>query len=258
MQIIFKNYMNTLNLLLQNMVGVIRQAPERALFFAVLTFFFLFLTQGVVQLILLSRTKKRRLTAPTGDFQQQLEFALQQEETLSQENINHKNLLAEQKQLISQQSQDLVGHAKEITALQTIIDKMRQDVTILTERHGEHAGALKSQSDALASQVTSLQSQSGALQSQTTALQRTGHSLERCLQRVGIVRYNSLPEMAGNQSFSVVLLDETRTGMVFTSLQLRQDLRLYAKFVYNGRSEQPLSEEEKQAIAESISLQNNA
>jgi Protein of unknown function (DUF4446) len=249
--------MNTLNAFLQHLVGDIRQAPERALFFALISFFLLFLTQGIVQLILLARTKKRRLTAPTGDFQQQLEFALQQEEMLSRENNNHKELLVEQKQLITQQSQDLVGQAKEITALQSIIDKMRQDIAILTERHGEHAGALKSHSDALASQVTSLQSQSGTLQSQTTALQRTGQSLERCLQRVGIIRYNSLPEMAGNQSFSVALLDETRTGMVFTSLQLRQDLRLYAKFVYNGRSEQPLSEEEKQAIAESISLQNN-
>jgi hypothetical protein len=250
--------MNTLNAFLQHLVGEIRQAPERALFFALTAVFLLFLTQGIVQLILLARTKKRRLTAPTGDFQQQLEFALQQEETLSQENANHKNLLAEQKQIIAQQTQDLAGHAKEITALQTILEQARQNIAILNERHTEHAGALKGQSEALASQVTSLQSQSGALQSQSAALQRSGQNIDRCLQRVGIVRYNSLPEMAGNQSFSVALLDETRTGMVFSSLQLRQDLRLYAKFVYNGRSEQPLSEEEKQAIAESISLQNNA
>jgi DNA repair exonuclease SbcCD ATPase subunit len=250
--------MDTLNLLLQNLVGAIRQAPERALFFAVLALLLLFSSQGIVQLILFARTKKRRLTAPTGDFQQQLEFALQQEEQLSQENTNHKNLLAEQKQLISQQSQDLVGQAKEITALQSIIETMRQEIGVLQEQSSQYGSTVKSQSEILQTQMTTLQSQAGALQSQSAAIQKGGQSLERCLQRVGIVRYNSLPEMAGNQSFSVVLLDETRTGMVFTSLQLRQDLRLYAKFVYNGRSEQPLSDEEKQAIAESISLQNNA
>jgi Protein of unknown function (DUF4446) len=249
--------MNTLNLFLQNLVQSIRQTPERALFFTLGALLLLFLVQGMVQIVLLVRTRKKRLTAPTGDFQQQLEFALQQEEVLSQENATHKTRITEQTEKITQQQQDILLQAKEISALQTILEQMRQEIGVLQEQSSHYGSTVKSQAETLQTQMVTLQSQSSALQSQSAAIQKGGQSMERCLQRVGIVRYNALPEMSGNLSFSVVLLDETRTGMVFTSLQLRQDLRLYAKFVYNGRSEQPLSEEENKAIAESISLQNN-
>jgi hypothetical protein len=249
--------MDTLNLFLQSLVEQIRRTPERVLFLALTVVLAAFTLQLILQIVLLVRTRRRRHTAPTGDFQQQLEFALQREEILTQENAAQKDKQSDQAQTIAQQTQDLAGHAKEISALQTILDQVRQELGLLKEHHVEHDGTMKQQSAVLQSQLTMLQSQAGSLSTQAGAIQKGAVSIDRCLQRVGIVRYNSLPEMAGNQSFSVALLDETRTGMVFTSLQLRHDMRMYAKFIYNGRSEQPLSEEEKQAIAESISLQNN-
>jgi hypothetical protein len=63
-----------------------------------------------------------------------------------------------------------------------------------------------------------------------------------------LVRYDAYGEMSGRQSTSIALLDARRSGIVLSSIHHRDQARLYAKQVYEGRGELELSPEEDEAI----------
>jgi hypothetical protein len=64
----------------------------------------------------------------------------------------------------------------------------------------------------------------------------------------GLVRYDAYNEMSGHQSTSIALLDTSRSGIVLSSIHHRDQARLYAKQVREGRAELELSPEEKEAL----------
>lgn len=82
-------------------------------------------------------------------------------------------------------------------------------------------------------------------------VERLSDQVGRCLQRVGVVRYDAFKELGGQLSFSVALLDGKQDGVVLSVLNDRDGARAYAKPVAGGRSTFPLSEEEQRAIAQS-------
>jgi hypothetical protein len=82
-------------------------------------------------------------------------------------------------------------------------------------------------------------------------LESTQSQVPRCLQKVGLVRYDAFREMGGQLSFSLALLDGKRDGVVFSILNDRGGARAYAKPVTGGGSSFTLSVEEQQAIAQS-------
>jgi hypothetical protein len=63
-----------------------------------------------------------------------------------------------------------------------------------------------------------------------------------------LVRYDAYNEMSGRQSLSIALLDDTRSGIVLSSIHHRDQARIYAKQVHEGKSELELSPEEEEAI----------
>jgi hypothetical protein len=63
-----------------------------------------------------------------------------------------------------------------------------------------------------------------------------------------LVRYDAYGEMSGRQSTSIALLDANRSGLVLSSIHHRDQARLYAKEVHQGRPELELSPEEDEAI----------
>jgi hypothetical protein len=65
-----------------------------------------------------------------------------------------------------------------------------------------------------------------------------------------IVKFNPFPDMGGDQSFVLALLNSQKTGILITSLHARGTTRFYAKRIVSGESNQPLSAEEKQALAQ--------
>lgn len=73
--------------------------------------------------------------------------------------------------------------------------------------------------------------------------------VERTIQRVGVVRFNAFPDVGGDQSFAIALLDNQGDGVVISSLQGRTGNRVYAKPLKRWDSTYALSDEEKQAIA---------
>jgi Protein of unknown function (DUF4446) len=64
----------------------------------------------------------------------------------------------------------------------------------------------------------------------------------------GLVRFDAYNEMSGRQSVSLALLDASGSGIVLTSIHHRDQARLYAKQVIDGRGELELSPEEQEAV----------
>ncbi len=63
-----------------------------------------------------------------------------------------------------------------------------------------------------------------------------------------VVRYDAYGEMSGQQSSSIALLDEHRSGVVLSSILHRENARVYVKPVVEGEAELELSPEEREAI----------
>jgi hypothetical protein len=64
----------------------------------------------------------------------------------------------------------------------------------------------------------------------------------------GLIRYDAYNEMSGRQSTSIALLDARGSGVVVSSIHHRDQARLYAKQVVEGRGQLELSPEEQEAI----------
>ncbi len=79
--------------------------------------------------------------------------------------------------------------------------------------------------------------------------------LSRCVQRIGIVRYNAFDQTGGEQSFSIAILDEAGNGIVLTGLYGRSSSTTFAKPIHKKQSKYPLSTEEQEAIERAFRLE---
>jgi hypothetical protein len=77
---------------------------------------------------------------------------------------------------------------------------------------------------------------------------RADERINDCLAYRALVRYDAYGEMSGAQSSSFAMLDEHRSGIVFSSIMHRDQARVYVKEVREGESSIELSPEERQAI----------
>jgi hypothetical protein len=105
-----------------------------------------------------------------------------------------------------------------------------------------HAGELERRLVALADQVSRSVER---LEGTDTGLARR---LDGAVSHCSVIRYDAMGEMTGRQSSSVALLDSSGSGVVMSSILHREQARLYAKQIVNGRSELELSPEEQQAL----------
>lgn len=72
--------------------------------------------------------------------------------------------------------------------------------------------------------------------------------LDGAITHWGLIRYDAYNEMSGRQSTSIALLDSSRSGVVLSSIHHRDQARLYAKQVSEGKGELRLSPEEEEAL----------
>jgi hypothetical protein len=68
-----------------------------------------------------------------------------------------------------------------------------------------------------------------------------------------LVRYDAYNELSGQQSMSIALLDGTHSGIVLSCIHHRDQARVYAKQLRDGRSELELSPEEAEAVRVALS-----
>jgi hypothetical protein len=96
----------------------------------------------------------------------------------------------------------------------------------------------------------SIDASAGRLDQLSARVEQLSAQTARCVQRVGVVRYDAFQELGGHLSFTVALLDAKQDGVVLSVLNNRDGARAYAKPVAGGRSTVTLSEEEERAISQ--------
>lgn len=74
------------------------------------------------------------------------------------------------------------------------------------------------------------------------------HALRGTIAHRALVRYDAYNELSGQQSMSIALLDEQRSGIVLSCIHHRDQARVYGKQVRDGRGEIELSPEEAEAV----------
>ena len=76
-------------------------------------------------------------------------------------------------------------------------------------------------------------------------------TVDTCIQKIGIVRYNAFKDVGSNLSFTLALLNNNN-GVVLNGIYSRDNSNIYAKPIKDGKSEYILSDEEKEAIEKAI------
>ena len=76
--------------------------------------------------------------------------------------------------------------------------------------------------------------------------------MSKCIQKVGIVRYSAFRDTGSDLSFTVALLNDSNSGVVFNGIYSMEMSNIYAKPIENGKSGYTLSDEENEAIKRAI------
>ena len=92
------------------------------------------------------------------------------------------------------------------------------------------------------------------LKKEQAQLKQKSSKMERILNNVimgiSLKRYNAFKDTGSDLSFSLALLNKQNQGVVLTSIFGREETRVYAKDVAEGKSNYNLSEEEVKALSQ--------
>jgi len=124
-------------------------------------------------------------------------------------------------------------------AQRTILGDHEQDLVA-------HAASLQRQFEALYDYVQE------ASERMDDRMARAERRIDQSVAYRALIRYDAYGEMSGRQSTSIALLDANRSGLVLSSIHHRDQARLYAKEVREGKPELELSPEEDEAIRRAL------
>lgn len=97
--------------------------------------------------------------------------------------------------------------------------------------------------------VERVEKQNGEIMSNINTISK---DLEKCVKKIGIVRYNAFDDVGSDLSFTLAMLDDENDGIVLNGIYSRDTSNIFAKPIEKGKSKYTLSEEEKQAINKAI------
>ena len=121
--------------------------------------------------------------------------------------------------------------------------------TILGDQETDLAAHAASLQEAFVQLRDWVEEVAGGLEGRVAATERR---VDGSITHTSVVRYDAMNELSGQQSSTVALLDERRTGVVISSILHRDQARLYVKQVREGNPEYELSPEEQQAVDEAL------
>ncbi len=90
----------------------------------------------------------------------------------------------------------------------------------------------------------------------TNNVKNLEQDLTKCIQKIGMVRYNAFKDTGSDLSFALALLDENNNGVILNGIYSREMSNIYAKPVEQGKSSYTLSNEEQQALQKAIDTNN--
>ena len=77
-------------------------------------------------------------------------------------------------------------------------------------------------------------------------------NLQKCIQKIGIVRYNAYKDTGSDLSFTLALLNEENSGVVLNGIYSREMSNIYAKPIERGISRYTMTQEEKEAVRQAM------
>jgi len=128
----------------------------------------------------------------------------------------------------------------------TIISKKKSYKHI--DKLVKKAGKIKNYSEIgelIASQVDENKEQHEKIEKGISIL---NYERRKNIKKVGHIRYNSNPDIGGNLSFSIAMLNEENTGVILTNIHMMEESSLYLREITNGECEITISEEEKEIL----------
>jgi hypothetical protein len=134
-----------------------------------------------------------------------------------------------------------------VVVLLVRVARLRRAQTVVLG-HSEQRDIVAHSED-LASQVRNLREAVEILTDQLDAQKR---HLDHALTNRAIIRYDAFRDAGGEQSASFALLDEYRSGVVFSAIAARDFARIYVKHLTEGVADRDLSPEEVKAVAAAV------
>ncbi len=134
-----------------------------------------------------------------------------------------------------------------VVVLAVKLRRLRRAQAVVLGHHGERdlvAHALE-----LDAQVRNMRD---AVERLTLELQGHGARLDDTLTNRAVIRYDAFRDAGGEQSASLALLDNRRSGFVFSTIAARDFARVYVKYLQAGVPDRDLSPEEKEAVAAAV------
>ncbi|HVJ49119.1 DUF4446 family protein [Desulfitobacterium sp.] len=86
------------------------------------------------------------------------------------------------------------------------------------------------------------------LKKQDMRLVKVEEKVRKSVDRAELIRFNAFDNMGSDLSFALALINQEGDGVVLSSINSREESRVYAKPVAAGKSTYHLSDEEKQAL----------
>ncbi len=131
-------------------------------------------------------------------------------------------------------------------ALAALVLRLKKRLDAFLKNGNQDIGAV------LAEQIQKLRNQEKISKEIFDEIARLQRISSKSLQKIGIKRYSPFPDVGGDQSFSIVLLDSKNNGFIMTSHFGRDFNRVYAKPISKGECRYSLSQKEKETIAEAM------
>ena len=131
-----------------------------------------------------------------------------------------------------------------VLVLWSTVRRLRRSQSIVLGHHGERD--VVAHVVDLDAQVRNLRE---AVEILTDQLDEHKRHLDRALTNRAIVHYDAFRDAGGEQSASFALLDNHRSGVVFSAIAARDFARIYVKHLSDGVADRALSPEEEQAVA---------
>ncbi len=134
-----------------------------------------------------------------------------------------------------------------VLVLWSRVRRLRRAQTVVLGRHEERD--IVGHVEDLDSQVRNLRE---AVEILTDQLDDQKRHLDRALTNRAIVRYDAFRDAGGEQSASFALLDQHRSGVVFSAIAARDFARIYVKHLSEGVADRDLSPEEARVVAAAV------
>ncbi len=134
-----------------------------------------------------------------------------------------------------------------VVVLLTRVARLRHAQTVVLGHHEQRD--IVAHTEDLDSQVRNLRE---AVELLTDQLDDQKRHLDHALTNRAIIRYDAFRDAGGEQSASFALLDDYRSGVVFSAIAARDFARIYVKYLTEGVADRDLSPEEVQAMEAAV------